>query len=71
MTRDDVLKIINNIVEGESPLTESVYISDCDDLDSSALLSIFVKFKSMGYDCDITDFIAAKTVGDLISIFIK
>ncbi len=71
MTRDDVLKLINSIVAGESPLTESDYISDCDDLDSSALLSIFVNFKSMGYDCDITDFIAAKTVGDLISIIVK
>ncbi len=70
MTKDEALKMINSIVDSDTPLTESTFISDCEDLDSSALLSIFIQFKSMNYDCAITDFIKAKTVADIVSIVI-
>lgn len=49
MTREDFLEIINKIVEPSTPLKEESLISDCDEIDSLSLLSIFLEAKKQEF----------------------
>lgn len=70
MTRVDFLEIINKIVEPSTPLKEESLISDCDEIDSLSLLSIFLEAKKTGVQCSITDFIKCVSIGDIISLVV-
>lgn len=65
---NDLLKIINDVVVPDEPITENTVISECEDIDSLALLNLFIEFRKIKNDLVITDFSKCRTIQDVINL---
>lgn len=68
MNKEEILGIITDIVDPEDQLTENTVIAECEDIDSLALLNLFLEFRKVKKDLTITEFSNCKTIKNVINL---
>lgn len=71
MNKEEILGIINDIVDPEDQLTENTVIAECEDIDSLALLNLFLEFRKVKKDLTITEFSNCKTIKNVINLLLE
>ncbi|MBW7570725.1 hypothetical protein [Succinivibrio faecicola] len=71
MNKEEILGIITDIVDPEDQLTENTVIAECEDIDSLALLNLFLEFRKVKKDLTITEFSNCKTIKNVINLLLE